>query len=63
MRLLAEATGTSVAKVEHALRQARHDLRVALLMLQTGANSSDARRKLKATCGNLRQAIGEFGAR
>jgi N-acetylmuramic acid 6-phosphate etherase len=58
LRILQEATGASASTAEHALRQARHDLRVALVMLKSGANAQHARRELANERGNLRRAIG-----
>src|SRR6266436_7291467 len=43
VRILAEAGGTSLSAAEHALRQAEHNLRLALLMLKRGVNARDAK--------------------
>ena len=59
LRILVEATGASVAEAARALRQAKHDLRVALVMLKTGAEAAQARRRLKQAGGILRKALGE----
>jgi N-acetylmuramic acid 6-phosphate etherase len=56
-RVLQEAAGVSASAAKHALRQASHDLPVALVMLKTGANAGDARRWLAAADGNVRQAL------
>jgi len=56
-RILEEAAGLSPSAAEHALRQAGHDLPVALVMLKTGASLRDAKRTLSATRGNVREAI------
>lgn len=56
-RILHEATGASASTAEHALRQARHDLRVALVMLKSGVDANQARRELASEHGNLRRAI------
>ncbi|HEX4379134.1 MAG TPA: N-acetylmuramic acid 6-phosphate etherase, partial [Candidatus Acidoferrum sp.] len=58
-RILAEASGAQVSDVEHALRQSKHDLRVALTMLKTGSDAKRARARLALTNGNLRKALGE----
>jgi N-acetylmuramic acid 6-phosphate etherase len=63
VRILEEATGTSVSAAERALRQAGHDLRVALVMLKHGTGAADARKRLKAAHGNLRNALGEARTR
>ena len=56
-RILEEASGASVSNAQRALRQAQHDLPVALVMLNTGANVRDARRRLQQSGGNVRQAL------
>lgn len=56
-RILEEAAGASASAAEHALRRAGHDLPAALVMLKTGANVRDARRRLAQTGGNVRQAL------
>jgi N-acetylmuramic acid 6-phosphate etherase len=59
LRILAEASGKSVSAAEHALRQAGHNLRVALVMLKLGVDVQEAKRKLQTAKGNLRGALGE----
>jgi N-acetylmuramic acid 6-phosphate etherase len=56
-RILTEAAGVSASKAEHALRQTGHDLPAALVMLKTGANAVAARRSLRKSDGNARQAL------
>jgi N-acetylmuramic acid 6-phosphate etherase len=56
-RILEEAAGVSLSAAEHALRQANHDLPAALVMLKTGATARDARQRLAAAGGNVRQAL------
>jgi N-acetylmuramic acid 6-phosphate etherase len=56
-RILQEASGASVSNAQRALRQAQHDLPVALVMLKTGANVHGARRRLQQSSGNVRQAL------
>ncbi len=62
LRILQEATGATPSAAEHALRQAGHDLRVALLMLKTGSRAPEARRHLAAARGNLREALRAAGS-
>jgi N-acetylmuramic acid 6-phosphate etherase len=56
-RILTEAAGVSASKAAHALRQTGHDLPAALVMLKTGANAVAARRSLRKSGGNARQAL------
>jgi N-acetylmuramic acid 6-phosphate etherase len=56
-RILEEAARVPASAAAHALRQAGHDLPVALVMLKTGANARDARRRLAQSGGNVRQAL------
>jgi N-acetylmuramic acid 6-phosphate etherase len=58
-RILVEATGKSVSEAEHALRQSKHDLRLALIMLKRGIAADQARTALVASRGDLRRALGE----
>jgi len=57
VRILEEATGVDASSTERALRQSGYDLPVALVMLKARATSSDARRALASTNGNVRQAL------
>ena len=57
-RIVADASGKSVSAAEHALRQAGHDMRVALVMLKTGVDAGAARKRLRAA-SSLRAALGE----
>jgi N-acetylmuramic acid 6-phosphate etherase len=57
-RIVADASGKSVRAAEHALRQAGHDMRVALVMLKTGVNAAAAKKRLR-DAGSLRAALGE----
>jgi N-acetylmuramic acid 6-phosphate etherase len=59
LRILAEASGGSVSAAEHALRAAGHDMRVALVMLKMKMGPVEARKRLKAERGDLREATGE----
>jgi N-acetylmuramic acid 6-phosphate etherase len=58
-RIVAEASGKNVSAAEHALRATGHNMRTALVMLKRGVKAGEARRRLKATGGDLRRALGE----
>jgi N-acetylmuramic acid 6-phosphate etherase len=57
LRILAEASGSSVAEATRALRQSGHDLRAALIMLKSGVDARTARRRLRGAGGDLRAAL------
>lgn len=57
VRILEEATGATIAEATQALRSTQYDLPAALVVLETGASVSEARRQLAASRGNVRQAI------
>jgi N-acetylmuramic acid 6-phosphate etherase len=59
VRILAEASGTSVSASQQALRHSGHDLRVALVMLKRKVSASEAASRLRDAKGNLRAALGE----
>ncbi len=59
LRILAEASGKSLSAAEHALRQAGHNMRVALVMLELGISAQGAKKKLRETKGDLHEALGE----
>ncbi len=59
LRILAEASGKSLSAAEHALRQAGHNMRVALVMLELGVNAQGAKKKLLTAKGGVREALGE----
>jgi len=59
LRILEEAAGVSARQAEHALRQAGHNLRVALVMLKRGVGAEEAWKRLEKARGNLRMALGE----
>ena len=59
VRILAEASGTSLSAAEHALRQSGHNMRVALVMLKVGTDFRSAKRKLAAAHGDLHEALGD----
>jgi N-acetylmuramic acid 6-phosphate etherase len=58
-RILAEASGKSLSAAEHALRQAGHNMRAALVMLKLGLDVRGAKKKLAEAKGDLREALGE----
>ena len=58
-RILMEATGKNVSDVEHALRQSKHNLRVALIILKRRVSAERALKELEAADGDLRRALGE----
>ncbi len=58
LRILSDASGAGVSQAAHALRQSRHDLRVALIMLKAGVGAAEARRRLSLARGDLRRALG-----
>ena len=60
LRILAEASGRNVSAAEHALRAARHNMRVALVMLKLGVEAKEARKRLQTAGQNLRVALGEM---
>ena len=58
VRILAEASGKGMSASEHALRQAGHNLRVALVMLKLQLSAKEAKEKLRETRGDLLAALG-----
>ena len=58
-RILMEASGRDVSVVEHALRQSKHNLRLALIMLKRNISAEQAKKRLAAARGHLRRALGE----
>jgi N-acetylmuramic acid 6-phosphate etherase len=58
VRILTEASGESVSAAEHALRAAGHNMRVGLVMLKLGVDAKEARKRLTAAEGDLREALG-----
>ena len=57
--ILEEAAGIKRAAAEQALKAAGRSVPVALVMLKAGVSKAEARRRLKASCGNVRRAIGD----
>lgn len=60
LRILLEASGRSMSAGRRALRQAGHDIRVALIILKRGVTAVEARKLLAEAGGNLRTALGEL---
>src|SRR5271157_426670 len=58
-RILMQASGRDVSAVEHALRQSKHNLRLALIMLKRNISAEQAKKRLAAARGHLRRALGE----
>lgn len=58
-RILVEATGKSMSDAEHALRQSKHNLRIALIMLKRRMSAQTALEALESADGDLRRALGE----
>src|ERR1700735_1334141 len=56
-RILQEAAGGSASPGEHVLRQSGHNMPAAFVMLKTGVSATDAKKRLAASRGHLRQAI------
>jgi N-acetylmuramic acid 6-phosphate etherase len=60
LRILVEASAKSMSAGRRALRQAVHDIRVALVILQRDVAAAEARRLLNSAGGNLRVALNEL---
>jgi len=63
VRILEMATGRDASVAEHALRQAGHDLRTALVMLKSGASAAIARKRLTEAGGDIRKALASSNSR
>jgi N-acetylmuramic acid 6-phosphate etherase len=59
LQILEEASGAKSSDAKQALRLARNNLRVALIMLKDGVRAEEAARRLRVANGNLRHALGE----
>src|SRR6202790_3062415 len=55
--ILSEASGKDVSAAKRALRQSRHNLRLALVMLKRGVDVNQASKHIARAQGNLRLAI------
>lgn len=61
LRNLCEASGSPERSAEEAMRKANGDLRVALIMLETGTEVHAARRALAAKRGDVRKTLAATG--
>jgi N-acetylmuramic acid 6-phosphate etherase len=57
LRILAEASGATVAEATRALRQSGHSMPVALIILKSGVTAREAQRHLRNAGGNIRKAM------
>jgi len=57
VQILQEAAGVTASQAEHALRQTKHELPAAFVMLKTGVGAPSARRLLAKSRGNVREAL------
>lgn len=62
-RILEETAGVDASTAEHALRQTRHNLPLAFVMLKTGATTAEAQRRLREKSGNVREAVATSDSR
>lgn len=58
-RILVEATGADMTQAGHALRQSKHNLRIALIMLKRRISAEKALKALEDSRGDLRLALGQ----
>lgn len=59
LRILSEASGASLSASERALRQAEHNMRIALVMLKLGVSAQGAKAKITRARGDLRKTLDE----
>jgi N-acetylmuramic acid 6-phosphate etherase len=57
LRILAEASGATVAEATRALRLSGHKMDVALIMLKSGVSAGKAQRMLRDAGGNVSKAL------
>ncbi len=57
LRILAEASGATVAEATRALRQSGHRMDVAIIILKKGLGPREAKRHLDRSCGNVHNAL------
>ncbi len=57
LRILAEASGATVAEATQTLRQSGHTMDVAFIMLKGGLRARQAGNLLRSTNGNIREAL------
>src|SRR6202011_4601887 len=62
LRILMEASGAGVGEAIRALRQSRHYLGAALIMLKTGASARQAKRLLRENHGHVHNALNQAKA-
>jgi N-acetylmuramic acid 6-phosphate etherase len=61
LRILAEASGATVAEATRALRQSGHNMGIAVIMLKSGASAREAQRRLHDAGGHVRNALARKG--
>jgi len=57
LRILAQASGATVAEATRALRQSGHNMPQALIILKSGVTAAEAQRRLRKAGGNIRKAL------
>jgi N-acetylmuramic acid 6-phosphate etherase len=57
LRILAEASGATVAEATRALRQSGHNMDISLIMLKGDATAREAQRRLRDAGGDVRKAL------
>jgi len=57
LRILAEASGATVAEATRALRHSGHSMPMALIILRSGVTAREAQRRLRNAGGNIRKAM------
>ena len=57
LRILAEASGATVAEATRALRQSGHNMAIGLIILKNGVTAPEAQRRLRNAGGNIRKAL------
>jgi N-acetylmuramic acid 6-phosphate etherase len=62
-RILKEAASVGASTAAHALRQTKHDLPAALVMLKAGTSADAARKSLASAGGNVRRALEIYAKR
>jgi N-acetylmuramic acid 6-phosphate etherase len=60
VRILTQSSGKNVPAARRALRLSGYNPRTALIMLESGVDAAEARRKLAAAHGNLRKVLGHL---
>lgn len=57
LHILQATSGRGLSASQHALRQAKHNMRLALLILKLGVSAPAAKKKLTVAKGDLRKAL------